>query len=49
MEDLTSDSDDVSTDVEEPSNESSENNDDDDDDDNEVSGTKTLMNRLKTF
>ncbi len=38
VEELTSDSDDVSTDVEEPSDESSENNDDDDDDDdNEVS------------
>ena len=32
VEDLTSDSDDVSTNVEEPSDESSENNDDDDDD-----------------
>ena len=32
VEDLTSDSDEVSTDVEEPSDESSENNDDDDDD-----------------
>ena len=31
VEDLTSDSDDASTDVEEPSDESSENNDDDDD------------------
>ena len=32
VEDLTSDSDDASTEVEEPSDESSENNDDDDDD-----------------
>ena len=35
-ENLTSDSDDASTDVEEPSDESSENNDDDDDDDDNV-------------
>ena len=37
MEELTSDSDDASTEVEEPSDESSENNDyhDDDDDDND--------------
>ena len=42
VEDLTSDSDDVSTDVEEPSDESSENNDDDDDDDNEVSEDEDL-------
>ena len=42
VEDLTSDSDDVSTDVEEPSDESSENNDNDDDDDNEVSADEDL-------
>ena len=35
VEDLTSDSDVASTDVEEPSDESSENNDDDDDDDDD--------------
>ena len=45
VEELTSDCDDASTDVEEPSDESSENNDyndDDDDDDNEVSADEDL-------
>ena len=35
VEELTSDSDDASTEVEQPSDESSENNDDDDDDDDD--------------
>ncbi len=57
VEELTSDSDDVSTDVEEPSDESSENNDDDDDDDddNEVSEdtdldeqTQDILGKKKT-
>ena len=44
VEELTSDSDDASTEVEEPSDESSENNDydDDDDDDNAVSSDEDL-------
>ena len=43
VEELTSDSDDASTEVEEPSDESSENNDyDDDDDDNAVSADEDL-------
>ena len=42
VENLTSDSDDASTDVEEPSDESSENNDDDDDDDNVSSADEDL-------
>ena len=42
VEDLTSDSDDASTEVEEPSDESSENNDSDDDDDDAVSVDEDL-------
>ena len=43
VEELTSDSDDASTEVEEPSDESSENNDDDDDgNDNAVSADEDL-------